>query len=146
MKDLVLKQLLNKELVWFGADVARYGDRISGIWDDQQFDYESMLEMNLTMSKADELDYSQGAMNHAMVFTGVNLDVNKKPNRWKIENSWGDANGLKGYYLATDTWFDRYIYQAVIHTKYLSKEQLSAWQQKPIELKPWDPMGSLAKS
>ncbi len=146
LKDLVLKQLLNKELVWFGADVARYGDRISGIWDDQQFDYESMLEMNLTMSKADELDYSQGAMNHAMVFTGVNLDVNKKPNRWKIENSWGDANGLKGYYLATDTWFDRYIYQAVIHTKYLSKEQLSAWQQKPIELKPWDPMGSLAKS
>ena len=28
-------------------------------------------------------------MTHAMVFLGVNL-VDGKPNRWKVENSWGD--------------------------------------------------------
>jgi bleomycin hydrolase len=97
------------------------------------------------MSKADELDYSQGAMNHAMVITGVNQDIYKKPNRWKIENSWGDQHGQKGYYLMSDTWFDRYVYQAVIHQKYLTKEQLDAWKKSPVVLKPWDPMGSLAK-
>lgn len=144
LKGLVLKQLMNKELVWFGADVTRYGDRVLGVWDDESYDFENMLEMNLFMTKEDELDYSQGAMNHAMVFTAVNM-ADDKPNRWKIENSWGDANGLKGYYLATDTWFDRYVYQSVIHQKYLSEDMLKAWKKDPKILKPWDPMGSLAK-
>lgn len=144
LKELVLKQMLNKELVWFGADVARFGDRVLGIWDDESYDFENMLEMNLFMTKEDELDYSQGAMNHAMVFTAVNI-VDGKPNRWKIENSWGDANGQKGYYLASDTWFDRYVYQAVIHQKYLTEEMRQAWKKDPKILKPWDPMGSLAK-
>jgi bleomycin hydrolase len=144
LKELVIKQLLNNELVWFGADVSRFGDRELGVWDDNQFDYDQMLEMSLYMSKEDELDYSQGAMNHAMVFTAVNL-VDGKPNRYKIENSWGDQNGKKGYYLTSDTWFDRYVYQAVINKKYLSKEELEVFKKAPIILKPWDPMGSLAK-
>lgn len=143
MKELVLKQLQNNELVWFGADVSRFGDREAGIWDDNQFDYDEMLEMSLYMTKEDELDYAMSSMNHAMVITGVNLD-DQKPNRFKIENSWGDKNGNKGYYLMTDSWFDRYVYQAVIHKNYLTKEQSEAWDQKPITLKPWDPMGSLA--
>ena len=100
--------------------------------------------MNLFMTKEDEVDYSQGAMNHAMVITAVNLS-DERPNRWKIENSWGDANGQKGYYLASDTWFDRYVYQAVIHQKYLTEEMRKAWKKDPKILKPWDPMGSLAK-
>lgn len=142
-KDLVLKQLLNKELVWFGSDVSRFGDRTVGVWDDNQYDYEEMLEMSLYMTKEDELDYSMSSMNHAMVLTAVNLN-DGKPNRWKIENSWGDSAGNKGYFLMTDTWFDRYVFQAVINKKYLNDKQLKAWKQEPIKLKPWDPMGSLA--
>ena len=38
-------------------------------------------------------------MTHAMVFQGVNLDEEGKPNRWRVENSWGDAPGKKGYYV-----------------------------------------------
>lgn len=143
-KALVLDQLKQKELVWFGADVARFGDRATGVWDDQSFDYEDMLEMSLYMTKTDELDYSMSSMNHAMVITGVNIDEDK-PNRFKIENSWGNQTGQNGYFLMTDTWFDRFVFQAVIHKKYLSKNQLIAWEQEPIILKPWDPMGSLAE-
>ena len=144
LKALVLKQLLNKELVWFGSDVGRYGDRTSGVWDDMQVDDENMLGMSLSMSKEDQLDYSQGAMNHAMVITAVNLDEGI-PNRWKIQNSWGDAVGHKGYFMCSDSWFDQYVYQAVIHINYLSDKQKQAWLLEPIELKPWDPMGSLAE-
>ena len=144
LKALVLKQMSNQEVVWFGSDVARFGDRKSGIWDDMQFDYEEMLGMSFEMSKEDQLDYSQSAMNHAMVLTAVHLDE-QQPKRWKIQNSWGDDSGNKGYYMASDSWFDKYVYQAVIHRKYLSKEQLDAWKQEPKVLKPWDPMGSLAK-
>lgn len=144
LKELVLKQMLDNEVVWFGSDVARFGDRVKGVWDDQQFDYEEMLGMSFEMSKEDQLYYSQGAMNHAMLLTAVHLDK-ELPKRWKIENSWGDKAGEKGYFLASDTWFDKFVYQAVINKKYLSKEQLKAWELKPIVLKPWDPMGALAK-
>jgi bleomycin hydrolase len=144
LKELVIKQMLDNEVVWFGSDVARFGDRTKGVWDDQQFDYEEMLGMSFEMSKEDQLYYSQGAMNHAMLLTAVHLDE-EVPKRWKIENSWGDKSGEKGYFLASDTWFDKFVYQAVINKKYLSKEQLKAWELEPIVLKPWDPMGALAK-
>lgn len=144
LKQLVLRQLLDDEVVWFGSDVSQDGNRKQGFWDDRSFDYELLLGMDLEMSKADQLDYSQGAMNHAMLLTGVNLD-DGTANRWKIENSWGPANGKQGYYLCSDTWFDKYVYQAVIHHKYLSDDHRAAWEQKPTVLKPWDPMGSLAQ-
>lgn len=144
LKDLVLKQLLGQETVWFGCDVSRDGNRVLGIWDDQSFAYEELFEMDLSLTKAEQLDYRQSAMNHAMVLTGVNLDEGV-PNRWKIENSWGDQSGKKGYFLASGTWFDKYVYQAVIHQKHLTKEQLKNWRKEPVILKPWDPMGSLAK-
>ncbi len=44
----------------------------------------------------------------------------------------------------TDRWFDEYTYQIVVNRKYLPKEVLEAYEQEPIVLKPWDPMGSLA--
>ena len=144
LKALILKQLMDKEVVWFGSDVGRYGDRVTGVWDDLQHDDEAMLEMSLFMSKEDQLDYSQGSMNHAMLLTAVHLE-DGIPKRWKIENSWGDAVGIKGYFMSSDTWFDQYVYQGVIHLKYLTEEQLKAWKEEPKMLKPWDPMGSLAK-
>ena len=82
-------------------------------------------------------------MNHAMVFGGVNLD-NNQPTKWKIENSWGDEAGVKGYFVASDSWFDRFVYQAVVHQKYLTKAMQECLKEKSIVLNPWDPMGSLA--
>ena len=52
--------------------------------------------------------------------------------------------GRDGYYTMTDRWFDEYTYQIVVNRKYLPKEVLEAYEQEPIVLKPWDPMGSLA--
>ncbi len=142
-KELILKQLKAGEPVWFGCDCGKDGNRETGLWDDKQFDYEHTLDMHLEMSKEDMLDTRHSAMNHAMVFTGVNL-VDDKPNRWKIENSWGEKVANDGYYICTDTWFDKYVYEAVVNKKYLTKEQKKILKQKPAVLDPWDPFGSLA--
>ncbi|MDD3931690.1 MAG: C1 family peptidase, partial [Eubacteriales bacterium] len=62
----------------------------------------------------------------------------------KIQNSWGDENGEKGYYIADDAWFDQFVYQAVILKQFLSDDLISALETEPIVLEPWDPMGTLA--
>ena len=45
----------------------------------------------------------------------------------------------------TDDWFSEFVYQIVINKKYLSEEEINMYNEEPIKLKPWDPMGSLAK-
>ncbi len=142
-KAAILAQLKDGYPVWFGCDCGADGDREAGLWDDQAFAYGDTFDMDLDMDKAEMLDFRQSAMNHAMVFTGVNL-VNGKPTRWKIENSWGDKVANKGYYTCSDTWFDKYMYAAAVNRKYLSEKALAALQEEAVELEPWDPFGTLA--
>ncbi len=141
-KQAIIRQLQAGKVVWFGSDVGKYGRREEGIWDDAAFGYGLLSGLELELSKADALDYWFSAMNHAMVLTGVNLDGGK-PTRWKIENSWGDKNGKKGYYACSDTWFDEYVFQAAVEKEYLGGNAALA-AQEPIALDPWDPMGTLA--
>ena len=144
MKELILNQLKDNQIVWFGSDVSFFGDRAGGVWCDKSFDFETPTGLNFIMDKGESLDYRASAMNHAMCITGVALN-NEVPERWKIENSWGTESGKGGYYVMNSSWFDQFVYQAVINKKYLTKEELEALKQEPIVLKPWDPMGSLAK-
>ncbi len=100
------------------------------------------------MSKADMLDSGESLMDHAMVITGVDL-VDGKPTKWKIENSWGEKPGFKGYFVMSDSWFDKFVYQAVINKKHLSddlKKTFEEGSKDPIQLLPWDPMGALANN
>ena len=141
-KGAILRQLEAGKVVWFGSDVGKYGERTLGLWDDGSYDYELLTGLELGLSKADGLDYGFSAMNHAMVITGVNLESGR-PTRWKIENSWGDKNGQKGYYVCSDSWFDRFVYQAAVEREYLGDLAPLA-NQAPAVLEPWDPMGTLA--
>ncbi|MDR1598371.1 MAG: C1 family peptidase [Oscillospiraceae bacterium] len=142
-KSLAIAQLSDNEPVWFGCDVGKMLNRGAGIMGLRTFDFEAALGSSFNMDKARRLDYGHSLMTHAMVLLGVNL-IDGKPNRWKVENSWGKDSGQEGYYIMTDEWFSEYNYQVVVNRKYLSPAQLSAWEQEPITLKPWDPMGSLA--
>ena len=143
MKELILAQMKDNRIVWFGSDVGFYGDREEGVWDDGKFDLDSLTSLNLKMDKGESLDYHASQMNHAMCITGVSFK-DGIPSKWKIENSWGTDRAKAGYYIMSASWFDQFVYQAVVDKKYLNKDELKALKAKPIVLKPWDPMGSLA--
>lgn len=145
LKKLIIRQLSDGEIVWFGSDVGKYGEREMGLWCTECYDFEGTYGICFDMEKGASLDYRESAMNHAMVITGVDLDEKGKERKWKIQNSWSDANGEKGYYLMSAEWFDRFVYQAVINKKYLTDEQLKEAGQEPVHLNPWDPMGTLAR-
>ena len=143
LKELVIAQLKDKQIVWFGSDVSYYRALPMSKWDDEALDFKSLLNLDFKMDKGDAIDYRCSQMNHAMCITGANLK-NGVPTKWKIENSWGTNGTFGGYYVMSASWFDRYTYQAVVNKKYLTKEELAAYEAEPIVLKPWDPMGSLA--
>lgn len=145
LKGLIVAQLKDGEPVWFGSDCGKFGNRKLGVWDQDTYRYGDILGgMRLQISKEEGLDYRDSAMNHAMVIVGVNLDQDGSPDRWKIENSWGEDVGEKGYFVASSRWFDQYTYQAVVRKKYLPEDLYLALDEEPVELAPWDPMGSLA--
>ena len=141
-RQIVVNQLKDGGIVWFGSDCGKCSDGAAKAWDDESFDYELMTGLELTMTKEEMLDYGVSKMNHAMVITGVNLE-DDKPTRWKIENSWGTDGPHNGYHMASDSWFGKYVFQAVVNKKYLG-EKVKLLDEKPTVLAPWDPMGSLA--
>ena len=141
-KAAIISQLKAGRVVWFGSDVSHYGDRDIGIWDDRSFDFELLTGLPMDVSKEDALNYGLSAMNHAMVLTGVHLE-NGQPVRWRVENSWGDEHGNKGYYVSSDSWFDQYVYQAAVEKEFLGSTA-ALYAQEPVVLAPWDPMGTLA--
>lgn len=143
-KALAIQQMQAGESVWFGSDVGQVSDRKKGILATNTYDFEASMAIQLTQDKAGRLDYSESLMTHAMVLTGVDLDQNGHPLKWKVENSWGDKVGDKGYFVASDAWMDEYTYQIVVRKEFLTAAELAAYQAEPQVLAPWDPMGALA--
>ena len=143
-KELAIAQLQSGETVWFGSDVGQSSDRQAGIMATNTYDFASSMDIHLTQDKAGRLDYSESLMTHAMVLTGVDLDADGKSLKWKVENSWGDKVGQKGYFVASDSWLDEYTYQIVVRKDLLTEEELKAYEAEPQVLAPWDPMGALA--
>ena len=138
-KKLTLKQLLDGTATWFGCDVLQQMNRKEGLLASELYDYADLFDIDMNFNKADRLKYHEACVSHAMVFTGVNL-VDNQPNRWKVENSWGDKIGAQGYFVMDDEWFDEYVYESVIHKKYLSQDLLNILETEPVHLDLWDPM------
>ena len=145
LKELAIAQMKAGETVWFGSDVAQSSNRKAGVMAEGMHDFTASMDIRLTQDKAGRLDYSESLMTHAMVLTGVDLDENGKAKKWKVENSWGEKVGNKGYFVASDAWMDEYTYQIVVRKEFLTVAELAAYEAEPIVLAPWDPMGALAK-
>ncbi len=144
LKRAAVSQIKDGQPVWFGCDVGKSFDRDLGVMDAELFDYTGVYGVEFGFTKAEMLDYGQSLMTHAMVLTGVDLDDQDKPRKWRVENSWGDKGGDKGFMVMTDAWFDQYLYEIVVDKRYLSAHLVALLDRTPEVLPPWDPMGSLA--
>ena len=143
MKDIAMRMLQDGKPVWMGCDTGKQMHRDKGLWDAELFDYASVYNADFSMNKEERLEYHQTAMTHAMLFTGVDV-VDGKPRRWRVENSWDDKVGEKGFFLMNDSWFAEYMFEIAAPKSYLPEELQQALDLEPVVLPPWDPMGSLA--
>ncbi len=144
MKELAARVLESGEPVWFGCDVAKMMSSDFGIWDAALFDFPAVYDTSFGLNKAERLLYRETQMTHAMLFTGVDL-ADGRPRRWRVENSWGKERGKDGFYTMNDSWFDEYVFEISARRSLLTAEQREAFEQPPIVLPAWDPMGALAR-
>jgi aminopeptidase C len=78
-------------------------------------DYELGFNIDmLGLNKAQRLQVGESSMTHAMVLTAVHVDGHGRPVRWRVQNSWGEEVGDKGFFVMSDRWMDEFVYQAVI--------------------------------
>ena len=135
--------------VWFGCDTAAQSDRERGVWDARLHDYTGFYGVDLgtdAMDKQQRLLTGESLMTHAMVITGVDLDEDGRPLKWRVENSWGPKNADDGFWTMNDSWFDEYVFVIAVHRDRLPEDYRAAWDSdvRPHVLPAWDPMGALA--
>jgi bleomycin hydrolase len=163
LKATVVKLIKAGIPVFFGCDVGKHSTLPSVSWISSclttrfvsflaSSEYilmatsQTAFNIKLGMTKKQRLQVNESAMTHAMVICGVHVDPETgKPVRYKVENSWGERSGEKGWFMMTDEWFSEYVFQIVVPKALLPRSSLRCSRTVILYVLPaWDPMGSLA--
>ncbi|KAI4491996.1 hypothetical protein M0802_010121 [Mischocyttarus mexicanus] len=119
LMKLCAESIKDNEPVWFGCDVNKRLIGKQGIHDIKAYDFELMF--------------------------GTDVQNESKIKKFRVENSWGEDHGLKGYHVLTAEWFSEFVFEAVVDKKFVPADVLAVFEQEPITLPAWDPMGTLAQ-
>ena len=144
MKRITRETIEDGEPVWFGCDVGKMMHRQLGLWDANLYELDALYGVEFALDKADRLLYHDTLMTHAMLFTGVDV-IDGGVRRWRVENSWGEKNGVRGFFTMNDNWFAEHVFEIAAHRDRLPEELRPALELEPIVLPAWDPMGALAR-
>lgn len=140
LEQAAMAQLKDGQAVIFGNDVLKQMERKTGYLDSNLYKTDELFSVDTQMSKADRLATGEGYATHDMTLVGVDEDKGQI-RKWKVENSWGDKYGNKGFYIMSPQWFEDYVYDVVVNKKYLTKEQVKIAEGPAVDLKPWDNIG-----
>lgn len=138
----VAKSVLSGMPVWFAADVSKDFNPYHSTLDDQLVNNELVFGKPHQFEKGDRILFNNVSANHAMTIIGLNVDIKGNPVCWQVENSWGywdnETPGEDGFLYMSQSWFEKYGMQVVIHKKYLSRRILKMLDQQPIKFNPWE--------
>ncbi len=145
LKRYALATVLADNPLYFACDIGKDNYGVKGVLATGIYDYNSVYGFDVNLTKRERILYRDSSPTHAMVLTGVDT-LNGMATKWKVENSWGDKGGDKGYWTMYDDWFNEYVYCVIIDKSLLPKEVLAIRDIAPISLPAWDPMWGLVKS
>lgn len=141
IKLMAIDCLKDSTAMYLSCDVAKCLNSETGWLDLKNYDYESLFGTTFDMDKRQRILSFDSGSSHAMTLMAVDIDADGNPTKWKVENSWGEKSGHKGFLLMTDQWFNEYVFRLVVPRKYASKKVLKLLRdEKPVRLPAWDPM------
>jgi len=139
IKEMAIASIKANKAMYFSCDVAKFLNRSTGVADINNFDYESLLGVDLSMDKKQRVMTHASGSSHAMTLIAVDIE-DGKPVKWMVENSWGPASGYKGNIIMTDEWFNEYMFRLVVEKQFVPQDVLKMLEQEPVMLPSWDPM------
>ena len=122
VKTMVVNQLKNDKMVWFGCSYRFMSSSLknkNGILYSHLYDFEKIGISKVSKKIAEK--YNILYYDHAMLFTGVNI-VDEKITSWKVLNSFGSKNNYNGYFAMDNDFFDENVFMFAIHKKYLPED------------------------
>ncbi|MCI1290510.1 MAG: C1 family peptidase [Lactobacillus sp.] len=140
LTQAALAQLKAGQAVQFSNDVMQQMDRQTGFMDPDLYELDALLGVNSQMSKADRLATREGLATHDMTLVGADEDQGQVK-RWKVENSWGEEHGHKGFFVMSQSWFEQYAYTVIVNKKFLSAKAQALLNEPPVDVKPWENVG-----
>ncbi|MBR1809392.1 MAG: C1 family peptidase [Paludibacteraceae bacterium] len=143
IQQMAIASLRDSVAMYFSCDVAKELNSDRGLLDLRNYDYGAIFGTTFPMDKKQRIQTFASGSSHAMTLVAVNLQdtVNyTQPDRWMVENSWGEKSGWKGHLIMTDEWFREYMFRLVVARKYVPQNILDILKQKPVRLPVWDPM------
>ena len=139
IKQMAIASLKDSTAMYFSCDVGKELNSERGLLDLNNYNYGDIFGISFGMDKRQRvLSFASGS-SHAMTLVAVNL-TEGKPDRWMVENSWGEKSGWKGHLIMTDRWFDEYMFRLVVERRYVPENVQRMLTQKPVRLPAWDPM------
>ena len=142
LKKYASKSILSGMPVWFAADVCKDFNPYHSTLDDRLIDEDIVFGEKHDFSKGDRITFRNLQANHAMSLVGVNFGIDKKPESWQVENSWGywdnETPGADGFLYMSDSWFTKNVMQVVVHKNYLTRSIKKLLNNEITVLDPWD--------
>ncbi len=141
MKDIVISMIDDDEVVWFACDVGKDSSVSrdgagTGHLVYNLLDRDSLFNIDTKQTKVERMETCESNATHAMVIVGY--DRTDDGLKFKVENSWGEKAGIRGYLVMDEEWFDNYGFEIIPKKKYLNQEELKAFDEEPIKLMPWE--------
>jgi bleomycin hydrolase len=142
LKKMAITSIKANNALYFSCDVGKYLLKENGTLDVNNYNYRDLFQTSFPMNKTQRIKTFDSGSSHAMTLTGVDIDVNGKPTKWLIENSWGSTYGFNGQLIMTDEWFNEYLFRLVVYKDFVPEDIQKLLSQPAIKLPPWDPMFS----
>ena len=136
IKMICLKAILADEPIPFGVDMGIDQSTKHGLMEHKLFDYESLFGIKMELTKAQRKRLCAPRAGHMMAIIGADLKKGH-PQKWLVENSWGDEKGQKGLWTLFDSWFDEHVDHIIAHKKHIPAKTLRTFKEKPIKLPLW---------
>lgn len=134
LSELVAASIRGGHAAWFASDVIDDVDVKSGIMHPDIFRRDSIYgltraERQERLSRKASVYFQLNQPDHAMAITGYDQPAADGPIvKMKVKNSWGPQVGSGGFFHMYLQWFRDRVFEVIVHKKFLSPEELKAWE------------------
>lgn len=73
--------------------------------------------------------------------TGISFDKEGNPTKYRVENLLNEDD--RQFLVMTAQWFKEYVFAIVVDRKHVSEKVMKVYDEDPVELPAWDPLGNL---